>query len=187
MIEKSAIKDIPKTAGVYRFLDKGNKVIYVGKAKNLAVRLSFYFNRDIIVGKTANLIREACRVEWTKTERELESLILEAALIKKLRPKYNVSLKDGKSYAYLLFSRATKVTPDREYPKVALVRKFTPGAGTYFGPFPDGYSIGKVLRMMRRAFPYRDCSASKFLMFRKLAHGCLLHDLSLCPAPCVLG
>lgn len=187
MIEKSAIKDVPKTAGVYRFLDKGRKVIYVGKAKNLAARLSFYLNKDIFIGKTANLIREARSVEWTKTETELESLILEAALIKKLRPKYNVSLKDDKSYAYLLFSRPTKLTSDTEYPKVTLVRKINHRSGTYFGPFPNGYSIKKILRMMRRAFPYRDCSASKFLTFRKLGHGCLLHDLSLCPAPCVLG
>src|SRR3990167_9666320 len=149
MIEKSAIENAPKTAGVYRFLDKGSKVIYVGKAKNLAVRLSFYLKRDIFIGKTANLISEARRVEWTKTETDLESLILEAALIKKLRPKYNVSLKDGKSYAYLLFFRPSKATPDGEYPKVTLVRKVTPGAGTYFGPFPDGYSIKTVLRRMR--------------------------------------
>jgi len=187
MIEKSAIASAPRTAGVYRFLDKGSNVIYVGKAKNLAVRLSFYLKRDIFIGKTANLIREARSVEWTKTETDLESLILEAALIKKLRPKYNVSLKDGKSYAYLLFPRPSKIMPDREYPKVTLVRKIIHGSGTYFGPFPNGYSIKTILKEMRRVFPYRDCSASKFITFRKLAHGCLLHDLFLCPAPCVLG
>src|SRR3990167_2499329 len=156
MIEKSAIANAPITAGVYRFLDKGGNVIYVGKAKNLAVRLSFYLKRDIFIGKTANLIGEACRIEWTKTETDLESLILEAVLIKKLRPKYNVSLKDGKSYAYLLFPRTTKVMPDGEYPKVTLVRKVIRGSGSYFGPFPNGYSIKTILRMIRRIFPYRD-------------------------------
>lgn len=187
MIEKSAIKDIPKTAGVYRFLGKNGKVIYVGKAKNLAGRLSFYLRDDLFIGKTDDLVKESQDVKWTKTETDLESLILEAALIKKLRPKYNISLKDDKSYAYLLFFRPSKVTSDREYPKITLVRKVTPGAGTYFGPFPDGYSIKTVLRRMRRIFPYRDCSPYKFLTFRKLDHGCLLHDLSLCPAPCVSG
>lgn len=187
MIAKDAIKDVPSTAGVYRFLDEFGKVIYIGKAKNLAVRLSFYLEDNIFSGKTANLVREAKRIEWIKTETDLESLILEAALIKKLRPKYNISLKDDKSYAYLLFSHPSKVTPDREYPKITLVRKITPGAGTYFGPFPDGYSIKTVLRRIRRVFPYRDCSPNKFLTFRKLNHGCLLHDLFLCPAPCVSG
>src|SRR3989338_11537640 len=110
--------NMPQTAGVYRFLDGQGRVLYVGKARNLAVRLSYYLSGNVLLDKTARLVREAEKLEWTKTSSEIESLVLEADLIKKFRPRYNVSLKDDKSYSYVLFSKISRRTPEGHYSAV---------------------------------------------------------------------
>jgi len=179
--------NIPQTAGVYRFLDGQGRVLYVGKARNLAVRLSYYLSGNVLLDKTARLVREAEKLEWTKTSSEIESLVLEADLIKKFRPRYNVSLKDDKSYSYVLFSKISRRTPEGHYSAVTLERRKIPALGRYFGPFPNGYSIKMMLKSLRRHFPYRDCRPAKFFRYQKLNHGCLFEDLKLCPAPCVVG
>lgn len=187
MLNKEKFEDIPRTPGVYRFLDKNGKIIYIGKAKNLASRLSFYKEINLLTGKTERLLNESVDLNWIQTETEIESLILESDLIKKFRPKYNVSLKDDKSYSLIFVGRYGKSKEIDSYPSILLVKKKLAASGTYFGPFPDGYSMRSTLRSLRRVFPYRDCSLVKFNRYRKLGHGCLLGDLKLCPAPCIVG
>ena len=187
MIKNFDLKSVPRTPGVYRLLDGSNTILYVGKAKNLSSRISYYLQVGIFVGKTEQLVKDAEKIEWTQTDSEIESLILEASLIKKLRPKYNVSGKDDKSYDYLLITKVNRYSPDGSYPLVSLVRRRISGLGQYFGPFPQGYSVRLILRGLRRIFPFRDCNQSKFLNFLRRGRGCLLSDLKLCNAPCVIG
>lgn len=187
MLDKDELQQAPATAGVYRFLDHHGRTLYVGKAKNLSDRLSHYVYWLSRTGsKTKLLLNEASKVVWVQTESEIESLILEASLIKKLRPKYNVSLKDDKFYSYVWLERFDPASSAGSYPRLRLVRRKV-GSGQFFGPFPTGYQIKSLMRLIRRTLPYRDCDDAKFHRFRRLGHGCLLENIKLCPAPCVLG
>jgi len=169
--------ELPTAAGVYLFRDRAGNPLYVGKAINLRHRVRSYFHSEASLGtKTALMVSQIARVEHFETASEIEAFLLEADLIKRLKPKYNRQLKDDKAYPLI------KITRD-EFPRVKMVReKVSPG--TYFGPFPHG-SVHRVLKLLRRAFPYADCSSSKFAKYQKVGRGCLFADLALCPAPCV--
>lgn len=170
-------KNLPTSPGVYLLRDEAGNPLYVGKAANIRSRVHSYFQEGIDLGpKTQLMVSQIAKVEYFETESEIEALLLEADLIKRLKPKYNQRLKDDKAYPLI------KITGE-EFPRVAVVRR-KEGRGSHFGPFPQG-SIRKVLKIIRRPFPYRDCTKSKFERYKKLGRGCLFSDLELCPTPCI--
>ncbi len=183
-------KNVPTPPGVYIFKDSYLRVIYVGKAKNLKERLSYYQNRNLYDGKTAEMIKMAGSVDWITTVSEADALILESDLIKTFKPKYNRLLMDDKSYQYLKISKKVKVKSIKyessafELPTVSLVRKKENDGSEYFGPYPVGSSIKTILKYLRKIYNFRDCSTSKFKRHQKLGRGCLYYDLKLCGAPC---
>ncbi len=171
--------NLPERPGVYIFKDRNRKPIYVGKAANLKSRVDSYFNNRSRLGpKTAALIMEINRVDYIETDSTVEALLLEADLIKKSQPYYNIKLKDGKNYSYIALTKET-------FPKVYLTREVPePGdKNEYFGPFPES-GVFKLLRILRRIFPFRDCGLVKYIRQQKLGRPCLYGPLNLCPAPC---
>ena len=136
--------DLPKNPGVYIFKDKSTNIIYVGKAKNLKNRVKSYFQKNHLSPKTKVLQKHIDKVDYIQTNTEVEALLLENKLIKEHSPKYNISLKDDKTYAYIKLSN-TKI------PKLQIARK-TSSSGTYFGPFTDGYSRNLVIKILNRHY-----------------------------------
>lgn len=162
---------MPDEPGVYRFLDKSGDVLYVGKAKNLKKRVSSYFTKDTALGdKTRIMISQAQKIQITIVESELESLLLEAALIKKLNPKYNSRLTDGKAYPLI------RITTKDKYPKVLTARRAEDPNSVYFGPYPNTGAMRTVLKIIRRIFPYEN-------VLHHPKRPCLYHHLNLCPCP----
>jgi len=168
-MDRSQFKKIPQKPGAYLFKDFFGKVIYVGKARNLKNRISSYFQKGIVLGdKTAQLVKNIKTIDYIIVESEIEALLLEANLVKKYQPKYNIELKDGKSYPYI------KITDD-PFPRVILVRKKINDLGKYFGPYPDGTSVRKILNYIRYIFP--------FCTHKKAYESCLFIHLGICPGP----
>jgi excinuclease ABC subunit C len=167
---------LPTTPGVYIMHNARDQVIYVGKAINLANRVRSYFHASAQEdAKTRRLVAEIADLEWIITESEVEALILEANLIKKHRPRFNVRLKDDKRYPYL------KVTND-EFPKVLITRRMRRDDGRYFGPYTSSSALRETLDLLRRLFPYRTCDREITGTDRR---ACLYHDLKLCSGPCI--
>ena len=165
----SAYLSLPQNPGVYLFLDKNGKIIYVGKAKNLKNRVSSYFSSPTtLLGKTAILVPQVEKIKIIIVESELEALLLEANLIKKYDPKYNISLKDGKAYPLI------RITVKSQYPSVLTARHMDDTHSIYFGPYPNVMSMRRVLRLLRRIFPYQSVPNHP----KKI---CLYHHLGLCP------
>ncbi len=173
-------KKLPHRPGVYKFLDAQGQVIYVGKAKSLAGRVGQYFQKNLRDGKTKQLVENISDLQTIEVFSELEALILEAELIKKFRPKYNINLKDDKSYLYIV------IRSEGAFKKVLTARRNDILLkDKVFGPFPDSQTAKYIVRAMRRIFPFRDCSEAKFGKYQKLASPCLFGHIKLCPAPCV--
>ena len=183
MLNQKELGEAPKTSGIYLFKDLNGKVLYVGKAKNLKERLSYYFSPNLIETKTRLVLKEAQDLYYIQTISESDALILEADFIKRLKPKYNILLKDDKFYLYL---RITRINSLIEVPRVFFARKKLPDSSKYFGPFPEGGLIKRVLREVRKIINFADCSDTKFLRHRKSDRGCLYFDLNLCLAPCAI-
>lgn len=186
---KEEMKNLPSTPGVYLFKNSSGKVIYVGKAKNLKSRVSSYFQLGAgIETKTYALVLRINDVEVIKSESEIEALILEAELIKKYKPKYNIILKDDKSYLYIAIRKERVSVAGRKklIAKLITVRKqdFLK-TDTLFGPYPDGSTAKCVLKIIRKLLPYRDCSISKFSLYHRKKRPCLFGGVGLCAAPCV--
>ena len=163
-------KNLPENPGIYQFKDKAGTTIYVGKAKNLKSRLGSYFSTQLLL-KTSQMVKSASSVTYIIVSSEFEALLLEANLIKKYRPKYNIALKDDKSPLYI------GITKDK-YPRIIAFRKpelASLNLKEYFGPFLSGFSSKRVLRLLRKIFPY-----STHLPTKKI---CLYHQLGLCD-PC---
>ncbi len=169
-------RKIPNTSGVYFFLDHSDKVIYIGKATNLRQRLSSYFHSHT-GSKAAQIIKKAQKINLITTASHFEALLLEAQLIKKHQPKYNVSLKDDKHFLYL------KITKE-EFPQVGTARKQTSEA-TLFGPFPSAKTVRFILKQIRKIFPYRSCSNLPTASRLSQKQACLYYHLGLCLAPCL--
>ncbi len=188
-ILEQKLKELPQTPGVYQFKNIKGKIIYVGKAKVLKNRVSSYFLKNLRLGsKTHALVSRIVDLEYIKTESELEALLLEAQLIKSYKPKYNVALKDDKSYLYIVFRNEQLEVAGKEYsiPKVLTARKtdLLP-KDKVFGPYPHAQSAKYILRLIRKVFPFRDCSHAKFNKYAKLGTPCLYGHLELCSAPCI--
>jgi len=170
--------NIPTLPGVYRFFNKSDKVIYVGKAKNLKNRLSNYFQANLAT-KTNRMVHEAVRVDWTIVSTELEALALEFSWIKQYQPKYNVQFKDDKSYPYLAISLSD------EYPMIFITRKDKRPGLKYFGPYTNAWALRNTFEVLLKVFPVRSCSSSNFNRAQRSKRQCLLGDIGKCAAPCV--
>ena len=162
---------MPSEAGVYQFKDEKGKIIYVGKAKDLKSRVSSYFSSSSFLGdKTRVLVSKIASIQITIVESELEALLLEAFLIKKFRPKYNVRMVDSKSYLLV------QITMEDVYPKVLLARHESNSKSKYFGPYPNSSALRLVLKTVRRIFPYQS-------VLNHPKRVCLYNHLGLCPCP----
>ena len=170
--------NIPEHPGVYRFFNKADKVIYVGKAKNLKNRLSNYFQANLAT-KTNRMVHEAVRVDWTIVSTELEALALEFSWIKQYQPKYNVQFKDDKSYPYLAISL------NDEYPMIVITRKDKRPGLKYFGPYTNAWALRNTFEVLLKVFPVRSCSSANFNRAQRSKRQCLLGDIGKCAAPCV--
>lgn len=183
------LKNLPNLPGVYQFKNEQGKIIYVGKAKNLKNRVGSYFHVSLTEGsKTSALVARINDIELIQVESEFDALILEAELIKKYKPKYNIIQKDDKTYLYIVIRSEFVFLDNRKInvPKIITVRKteLLP-KDVKFGPYPDGTTAKFVVRTLRKLFPYRDCSISKFNTYRRKGRPCLYGELDLCSGPCV--
>ena len=170
--------NIPEHPGVYRFYNKQDKVIYVGKAKNLKNRLSNYFQANLAT-KTYRMVHEAVRVDWTIVSTELEALALEFSWIKQYQPKYNVQFKDDKSYPYLALSL------NDDYPMIFITRKDKRPGLKYFGPYTNAWALRNTFEVLLKVYPVRSCSSANFNRAQRSKRQCLLGDIGKCAAPCV--
>lgn len=179
-VERPPVGSIPTQPGSYQFKDEHGRVIYVGKAANLRSRLLSYFqDQSQMHPRTASMVNAAHTVEWIEVRNEVEALMLEFSLIKQHRPRFNVRLRDDKSYPFLA------VTMDEEWPR-AVVMRGTKRKGTrYFGPYPHAWAIRETLDLLLRTFPVRTCSQGKFNQHQRLGRPCLLFHIEKCSGPCV--
>ncbi len=161
--------------GVYQMLDKYSKILYIGKAKNLKSRLNQYFSGQVLSHKTKALIAKVCTIEVTVTENESEALLLENALIKTHKPRYNISLKDDKSYPYIAISK-------HKHPSITMYRGAKKKNLHYFGPYSSVNMIKESLALVKKIFKVRSCRDS---VFKGRKRPCLEYQLNLCSAPCV--
>ena len=171
-------KEIPEDPGVYRFYNGKDKVIYVGKAKNLKNRLTTYFGSNL-ARKTHRMVNEAVRVDWTIVATELEALALEFSWIKQYQPTYNVQFKDDKSYPYLAISMQD------EFPRIFITRKEKRPGLKYFGPYTNAWALRNTYEVILKVFPVRSCSEGNFARAKRTKRQCLLGDIGKCAAPCV--
>ena len=170
------LRTVTTRPGVYRMLDARGQVIYVGKAANLKNRLGNYFRGDPGPGKTRVLVSHVADVQVTVTHTEAEALLLEHTLIKEHRPRYNVLLRDDKSYPYIYLSEQD------DYPRLAFHRGSTRGPGKYFGPYPSASAVRSTLYQMQKLFRVRQCTDS---YFSNRSRPCLQYQIDRCTAPCV--
>ncbi|MEO5907465.1 MAG: excinuclease ABC subunit UvrC [Saprospiraceae bacterium] len=177
---KALATSIPKQPGVYRFLNAEGKVIYVGKAKNLRHRLSSYFGeKKNQYFKTLTMVKNSHHFEYTIVESEQDALLLENTLIKQIQPRYNVNLKDDKSYSYICIK-------NERFPRVFLTRKVIRDGSTYFGPYTSKAKVKEILDVVKKLFPLRTCTLN--LNPHAIAAGkfkvCLEFHIKNCLGPC---
>ncbi len=190
LVNKKNLSKIPPKAGVYKFLGKNNKILYIGKATNLKSRVRSYFSKDLEVKRSpliSKMVNEAKKIKYEVTETVLESLILEAHLIKKFTPPYNTADKDQKSFYFVVVTK-------KSFPRILLVREREIKSGKlnfeideYFGPYPHGSELKEALKIIRKIFPFRDkCSPytedSKSDIKKK---PCFNFQIGLCPGVCI--
>lgn len=173
---KSFLKTLPNLPGVYQMVDKANKVLYVGKAKNLKKRVTSYFTRSGLDTKTLTLMGQVDHINVTITRNDNEALLLENNLIKELKPRYNVLLRDDKSYPYLFLATESK------FPRLDFHRGAKRIPGKYFGPYPSAAAVRETLTLLQKLFKLRQCSDS---FFSHRTRPCLQYYIKRCTAPCV--
>ena len=170
--------NLPTDPGVYRFFDAADKVIYVGKAKNIKNRLNSYFGNNLQT-KTRRMVHTAVRVDWTLVKTEVEALQLEFTWIKQYNPDFNVQFKDDKSYPYLAIDIKSK------FPRLFISRaKKIPGI-KYFGPYSHAWALRSTYETLMKIYPIRTCSESNFKTAQRTKRQCLMGDIGKCAAPCV--
>jgi excinuclease ABC subunit C len=180
MQDRPATSSIPDAPGSYQFFDPEGRVLYVGKAKSLRHRLPNYWQDSAhLLPRTAQMVAQADHVEWVVVDSEVDALILEHSLIQAHLPRYNVRLKDDKSYPWLA------ITLNDEWPRPAVVRGRKRKGVRYFGPYGQAGGIRSTLDLLVRSFPVRTCSDNKFVRHERLGRPCLLYDIDRCSGPCV--
>ena len=172
--------EIPTNPGVYRFLDAGGRVLYVGKAKNLRARLTNYFGPlDSLHERTRRMVTSASDVKWVIVDTEFEALQLEFMWIKQFDPPFNVRFKDDKSYPYLA------VTMGDAYPRAMITRNRELKGVKYFGPYTQAWAVRETLDTLLKVYPVRSCSKGVYDRAQRSGRACLLGDIGKCAAPCV--
>jgi len=171
------LKNLTSQSGVYRMYNSQEEVIYVGKAKNLKKRVSSYFRSNLDNAKTRSLVSQIANMDVTVVNSETEAFLLENNFIKKYKPRYNVVMRDDKSYPFIFLS-------DHEHPRLSFHRGPQKKKGEYFGPYPSAWSVRESLRSMQRIFPVRQCEDS---YYRARSRPCLQYQMQRCSAPCVEG
>jgi excinuclease ABC subunit C len=169
------VKRLPNAPGVYRMLNKDGDVMYVGKARSLKKRVSNYAQGRVHSNRLSRMVRETVHMEFVTTRTEVEALLLEANLIKRLRPRYNVLLRDDKSFPYIL------ITGDSRSPAIYKHRGARARKGDYFGPFASASAVGRTINSLQRAFLLRTCTDS---VFESRTRPCLLYQIKRCSGPC---
>ncbi|SNR48054.1 excinuclease ABC subunit UvrC [Puniceibacterium sediminis] len=172
---QSYLKTLDSSPGVYRMLDAESRVLYVGKARNLRARVSNYTRPTGHSGRIARMIRETASMMFLTTRTETEALLLEQNLIKQLKPRYNVLLRDDKSFPNILVT-------DHDFPQITKHRGAKKDKGQYFGPFASAGAVNRTLNQLQKVFLLRNCSDS---MFQSRTRPCLQHQIRRCSAPCV--
>ncbi|MCU1456074.1 MAG: Excinuclease subunit [Actinomycetia bacterium] len=180
MVLRPASGTIPDTPGSYQFKDAQGRIIYVGKAKSLRSRLNSYFvSPELLLPRTRQMVATAETVEWIEVRNEVEALFLEFNLIKRHKPRFNIRLKDDKSYPYLA------ITLNEEWPRAMVMRGAKKKGIKYYGPFAHAYAIRETLDLLLRTFPIRTCTQAKFDRHHRLGRPCLYAHIEKCCAPCV--
>ena len=180
MVQRPPAGTIPDTPGSYQFRDRDGRVISVGKAKSLRSRLSNYFVKaSSLPPRTASMVATAETVEWIQVDTNVDALLLENTLIKQHQPRFNVRLRDDKSYPFLA------VTLDAEWPRPMVMRGRKRKGVRYYGPYGQAYAIRETLDLLLRTFPLRTCSDNKFNQHQRLGRPCLLFHIEKCSGPCV--
>jgi excinuclease ABC subunit C len=156
VIPEASISGLPESPGVYLFKDSGDRIIYIGKARNIRDRVRSYFRNDVRDIKTQTLVETIDSIDLILTANEKEAFLLENNLIKQHAPKYNILLKDDKSYVSL------KLTVQDEYPALFATRKIVDDGSLYFGPYPHARDVRDILRLMERLYPIRKCKITAF-------------------------
>ncbi|NBU93436.1 MAG: excinuclease ABC subunit UvrC [Actinobacteria bacterium] len=170
--------NLPTDPGVYRFFDASDKVIYVGKAKNIKNRLNSYFGSNLPT-KTRRMVHTAVRVDWTLVKTEVEALQLEFTWIKQYNPDFNVQFKDDKSYPYLAIDIKSK------FPRLFISRAKKISGIKYFGPYSHAWALRSTYETLMKIYPIRTCSESNFKTAQRTKRQCLMGDIGKCAAPCV--
>nr|WP_314258538.1 excinuclease ABC subunit UvrC [uncultured Devosia sp.] len=172
---KSFVRTLPAAPGVYRMLDAEGEVMYVGKARNLKARVTNYTRPDGLEIRLQRMIAATVSMEFVRTETESEALLLEANMIKRLKPRFNVLLRDDKSFPYIL------IATDHEAPELTKHRGTRRRPGHYFGPFASATAVGRTIASLQKAFLLRNCSDS---FYAARTRPCLQHQIKRCAAPC---
>jgi excinuclease ABC subunit C len=173
---RAALETMPATPGVYRMLDRGGAALYVGKARNLKKRVTAYTQTGRLNTRLARMVDETSTVEVITTHTEVEALLLEINLIKRLMPRYNVLLRDDKSFPYIAITGAD------DFPRIAKHRGARDAKDSYYGPFASAGAVNQTLTALQRAFLLRSCSDA---VFASRTRPCLLYQIKRCSAPCV--
>ncbi|MCB2224249.1 MAG: excinuclease ABC subunit UvrC [Actinobacteria bacterium] len=178
MVERPAPSEIPDRPGVYLWRDRHGAVLYVGKAKSLRKRIANYFASDLPV-RTANMVDAAATVEWIVTDSDVAALHLEFTLIQQHQPRFNIRLRDDKSFPYLAITRSDA------WPRATVMRGRRRKGTQYFGPYAHAYAIRQTLDLLVRTFPVRTCSNAKLRRHQAQGRPCLLFHIERCSGPCV--
>ena len=175
-IIKSKLTNISNKPGIYQYLNSKNKIIYIGKAKNLKKRISSYKNTSSLSNRIQRMVHQINSIETITTKTEAEAFLLESNLIKKVKPKFNIVLRDDKSLPYIL------ITTKNKWPQILKHRGKQKKIGIYFGPYPSASIVDKTINSLQKSFLIRSCSDS---YFKARTRPCLLHQIKKCSAPCV--
>src|SRR6516225_2798541 len=173
---RDALRTMPPGPGVYCMLDRRGDALYVGKARSLKSRVAHYTNAGNLSIRLSRMVAETHALDVTVTHTEVEALLLENNLIKRLMPRYNVLLRDDKSFPYI------HLTGDHEFPRIIKHRGARGAPGDYFGPFASAGAVARTIVALQRAFLLRSCSDS---VFASRTRPCLLYQIKRCSAPCV--